>query len=412
MASEKIEFKNREGYTLSARLELPSDQHPHNYVLFAHCFTCSKNLNAVKHISRAMTKEGFAVLRFDFTGLGESEGEFSETNFSSNVNDLLDACLHLDSKGISPTILVGHSLGGAAVLAAGPMINSVKAVATIGAPYEPEHVLHQIEGQMDEIMEHGQATVNLGGRPFRIKKQFIEDVEKIRRPDYIRSLHKALLVLHSPQDEIVSIDDAARIYKAATHPRSFVDLDGADHLLTNEKDAHYVGKIIGEWARRYVDLPSKQPLKLNKDVAVHLEDSFTADVRIGKHGFTADEPEEVGGNDFGPTPYDLLVASLGTCTAMTLRMYADHKNWPLKEVEVHLMHQKVHKDDIETELEGDKSGKIDTIEREVVVIGDALSEEQVERLKEIANRCPVHRTLEHCVHVETTISRKVEMRVI
>ncbi len=391
MKTKRVTFQNKTGYTLSARLELPVDRHPKACAIFAHCFTCSKNLNAVTNISRALTKNGIAVLRFDFTGLGESEGDFADTSFSTNIDDLISAADYIGGNYESPSILIGHSLGGAAVLVAASRLESVKAVATIGAPYNPAHVKHLFASDIDKIEADGEAKVNLAGRPFTIKKQFLDDVDKANSKDNIRSLGKALLVLHSPQDETVSIDNATSIYKAAKHPRSFVSLDGADHLLTNKKDSVYVGEVISSWASRYVEVAEEDDLKTSQQVVVETtQDGYTTQINAGGHRLTADEPESVGGNNFGPTPYGYLLSALGACTSMTLRMYADRKKWVLKEVRVHLSHEKIYKQDCE---ECDtRDSKIDTIERQIELVGN-LDEEQKQRLLEIADRCPVHKTL-------------------
>ena len=400
MQSQRLNFKNSKGETLSARLELPIDSHPHNYAIFAHCFTCNKNLNAVRNISKALTREGIAVLSFDFTGLGESEGDFADTNFSSNVQDLVEAAQFMEREYKAPTLLVGHSLGGAAVLAAKKFLPQVKAIATVGAPYDPGHVSHLIQDK-EEIEAKGIAKVNIGGRGFTIKKQFLDDLEGIRSTDAIRNLGAALLVLHSPQDDTVEIDNATQIYKAAQHPRSFISLDGANHLLTNRKDSLYVGNMIANWAERYVDIPQEDALSTTEQAVTRTGDEgYTTDIKAGRHHLIGDEPVSVGGNDFGPTPYDFLNIALGTCTGMTLRMYADRKGWPLKEVKVHLKHGKIHAKDCE-DCET-QEGKIDYIERILELEGD-LDEAQRQRLTEIADKCPVHRTLHGEVKVKTTL---------
>ena len=402
MRTFKVTFENQQGHSLAARLELPPDQHPHNYVLFAHCFTCNKNLTAIKNISRALTQEGFAVMRFDFTGLGESEGDFADTNFSSNVEDLVKAAQFLEENYEAPTVLIGHSLGGAAVLVAKQHIPSVKAVTTIGSPYHPGHVSHLFKDSIEQIEAAGVANVSIGGRPFTIKKQFIEDMNQLSTNlDIIQKLNAALLVIHSPQDETVEIDNATHIYKAAQHPRSFVSLDGADHLMSKRADSLYVGDVIATWAKRYVDIPEKPRVATQAQTAVYLgEEGYTTDIYNGKHHLVSDEPASVGGNDFGPTPYDLLNAALGACTAMTLRMYAKRKNWDLKGVRVHLDHGKIHAQDC-ADCET-KEGKVDEITRIVELEGN-LDEAQRKRLLEMADRCPVHRTLHNEVKVRTTL---------
>ena len=406
MRSESIQFTNSSGDHLAARLDQPDGHDPEAFVLFAHCFTCSKNLRAVGNISRALTDRGLAVLRFDFTGLGESEGDFADTNFSSNIADLVAAADYLATNYASPRILVGHSLGGAAVLQAAHRIDSVQAVATIGAPCDPKHVGHLLEDSRAEIEATGKARVTLAGRSFTIKKQFLDDLEETRMQEVIRSLNRALLIFHSPLDNTVGIDNAARIFQDAKHPKSFISLDQADHLLTDEADSRYVGTVLTAWARKYIDVSAYATAADAADappndvdgVVARTGEGFRTEVAAGTHRFVADEPESIGGTDTGPTPYDLLSAALGACTSMTLRMYADRKGWPLDEASVHLKHDKIHASDCEhCETE---SGKIDRIERQIEVKGD-LSEDQRQRLLEIANKCPVHRTLHSEIAVPT-----------
>lgn len=401
MKIKKIEFENRNGQKLAARLDIPLGQKPDAIALFAHCFTCSKNLNAVTNISRGLTAKGIEVLRFDFTGLGESEGEFAETNFSSNVNDLIDASEYLAREHQAPKILIGHSLGAAAVLAAAKDISAVEAVVTIGAPFQPSHVSHLFGENLDEIKSRGEAKVNIGGRPFKVKEQFLENLESTNSAEYISKLRKALLIMHSPQDNIVGIENAASIYKAAKHPKSFISLYGADHLLTNKRDSIYAGDVISTWVKRYIDMPTKKIPDTDQQVIVRTgAEGYTSDIKAREHTLVADEPESVGGADLGPTPYDLLLSGLGACTGMTLRMYADRKKWDLKEVRVHLSHSKIHKDDCDTC--DTKESKIDKIERIIEVEGN-LTDDQKQRLSEIADKCPVHKTLHSEIHIETRL---------
>ncbi|MCI5083985.1 MAG: alpha/beta fold hydrolase [Saprospiraceae bacterium] len=401
MPSQKISFENTAGEQLAARLELPVNQHPVAYALFAHCFTCNKNLTAVRNISRALNLNGIAVMRFDFTGLGESEGDFADTNFSSNVGDLVKAAEYLAEAHEAPSMLIGHSLGGAAVIAAAEHLPSIKAVATVGAPFDPGHVSHLFETGIETIEEEGIANVQIGGRPFTVKKQFLEDIREANLKNKLEEFGRALLILHSPQDLTVAIENAAEIYNAARHPKSFVTLDGADHLLTNKADSHYAGEVIATWAKRYLSLEKKEALKPEKTVAVRLgAEDFTTEVMVRHHSLTSDEPASVGGNDFGPSPYELLTASLGTCTAMTLHMYARRKKWDLQEVTVHLDHSKDYAEDAE-DTENPKS-KIDHFDRIIEVKGD-LDETQKNRLLEIADKCPVHRTLHAEVKVKTVL---------
>ncbi len=397
-----INFKNKEGHTLSGRLELPVDQNPHNFAVFAHCFTCNKNLTAVRNISRSLTRNGFGVLRFDFTGLGQSEGDFSDTTFSGNITDLIAASDFLKTNYKSPSLIIGHSLGGAAAIFAAAEIDSIQAIATIGAPSNPEHVKHLFKSSLAEIEEKGYATVNLSGRDFTIKKEFIDDLEKQTLPQLVKTMRKSLLILHSPQDDTVGIKNAEEIYLAAHHPKSFVSLDGADHLLMNKEDSKYVGEVIANWSKRYLPIPENKTIKTQHQVVANLnvEDDFTTQLKVGNHYLTADEPERVGGNDFGPDPYGFVSAGLAACTAMTIKMYTSHKNWDLKEVEVHINHNKKYDEDCEN-CES-PTAKIDVFEREIKLEGN-LEEKQIQRILRIADKCPVHKTLHNEVKVETKL---------
>jgi len=365
--------------------------------LFAHCFTCSKDLRAVRTISASLASCGVATLRFDFTGLGESAGDFSETTFSTNLEDLVAAADWLREHLAAPTLLIGHSLGGAAVLAAAHRIDEVKAVATIGAPVDPEHVAELFTPERAAIEAEGQAEVTLAGRTFIIKKAFLDDLAEHCSAERIGALKRALLVFHSPQDNTVGVDNARRIYEAARHPKSFISLDGADHLLTKPADARYVGETIAAWASRYVEPEEKQVER--GLVEVETRKGFWSHVQAGPHGFVADEPPKVKGTDEGPTPYDLLLAALGTCTTMTLRMYADRKELPLERVKVTLSHERIHADDCES-CESEK-GYIALLRRTIELEGD-LTEGQRERMMEIADKCPVHRTLKGEIVIETS----------
>ena len=405
MQFKNLEFKNKDGQTLSARLDLPVDGKPIAYALFAHCFTCSKNIKAIAHISRALTREGLAVLRFDFTGLGESEGDFGNTNFSSNVDDLIVAADFLKSNYLAPEILIGHSFGGAAVLQAAGRIPSSKAVASIAAPSDPQHVTRVLGSATASIQNQGQADVTLGGRTFTLKKQFLDDLDFVNMADTLKNLDRALLVLHSPIDETVGIENAAQIFQAARHPKSFISLDTADHLLTNSEDSLYAGSVIAAWAMKYVSAHQKAESKTEKtdsQVITRIGKSgYSTDIMAEGHSLVADEPISMGGTGLGPAPYDYLMAGLGACTAMTLRMYSDRKEWPLDGVTVKLNHQKIHAVDCgacET-----KEGKLDQIEREIELTG-ALDDQQKQRLLQIADRCPVHRTL----HSEIVIRSKLK----
>ena len=402
MNIEKVSFLNNEGQQLSGRLELPVNQQPHNFAIFAHCFTCNKNLLAVKNISRALTSNGFGVLRFDFTGLGESDGDFSDTNFSGNVEDLVSAATYLEGNYKSPTLIVGHSLGGAAAIFAASQIDSIKAIATIGAPSNPKHVQNLLRSSIDEIRTSGKAIVNLSGRNFTIKKQFLDDLESNALSEVTKHLSKALLVMHSPQDTTVSIMNAEEIYKAAHHPKSFVSLDGADHLLSNKADSVYVGNVIAGWANRYVDLPEVEQLKTKHQVVASLDndDGFTTQMKVGNHYMVADEPTNYGGNDFGPSPYELVSAGLSACTAMTIQMYAKRKGWKIDNVEVHTNYGKTHA--IDCEHCDEDSAKIDTFNREIKLESE-LDDKQIKRVLQIADKCPVHRTLSSQIQIITNL---------
>jgi putative redox protein len=406
--NEKLEFPNGRGDLLAARLDRPQGQ-PKAYALFAHCFTCSKDVLAASRISTALAEQGIAVLRFDFTGLGGSEGDFANTNFSSNVDDLVAAAEHLKAHFQAPKILIGHSLGGAAVLRAAARVPDAAAVATIGAPCDPEHVARQVESQRAEIEARGEAQVSLGGRTFTITRQFLEDLAAHPMQEAIGKLRKALLVMHSPLDEVVGIDNATRIFVAAKHPKSFVSLDRADHLLSRRADSAYVATVLAAWASRYVageagTLEEGPSLRSEPGVVLVAESGdgpYAQAISASGHALRADEPERAGGHDTGPNPYDLLMSALGACTSMTLRMYANHKKWPLGRVAVRLTHEKIHAQDCaECETE---EGKLDRFDRTITIEGD-LDADQRRRLLEIADRCPVHRTLHSEVQVVTRLT--------
>lgn len=401
MKKERINFEGSMGDQLAADIHFPADDHAHNFVIFAHCFTCNKNLNAVKSIILGLTKKGFAVLSFDFTGLGQSEGDFSDTNFSSNIEDLIKAAEYLENNYQAASMLVGHSLGGAAVLMAAVKIDSVSAVATIGAPSQADHVLHLIEDGKEEIKKNGEAEVNIGGRHFKIKKQFLDDLQDKNNLKKLENLRKSLLILHSPQDKTVDISNAAAIYEKAHHPKSFISLDGADHLLSNKKDSLYAGEVIATWADRYVDKPKQKKISTNSQTVAFLGDKdqkYTTQIVAEGHHLVADEPENVGGNNFGTSPYGLLTSALAACTAITLRMYANRKEWDVEEILVHVDQDQRYDEDSE-DCESDNS-KITFFDRSIEIKGD-LDEKQRKRLLEIANKCPVHKTLESKIKVET-----------
>ncbi len=402
MKSQQFSFTNKNGYKLSAQIEFPVDQKPSAFAIFAHCFTCSKNLLAIKHISRGLTSKGIAVLLFDFTGLGGSEGEFESTTFTSNIQDVFAAADFLTKNYEAPKIIIGHSLGGAAALFAGSQLESIEAVVTIGAPFDPYHVIKLLSEKVDEIKENGKATVNIGGRPFTIAKSFIDDLENHQPEEVAKKLRKALLILHSPQDTTVGIENAAKLYAAAIHPKSFISLVGADHLLSKRADSSYAGNMIAAWVEKYLNPENKKaPLKSRSQVVAKTEQgSYTTEIKAGSHHFLADEPEEVGGADLGPSPYELLSSGLAACTSMTLHMYAARKKWDLQEAIVHVDHNKDYKQDCE-DCEKSNS-KIDIFDRKIELKGD-LDEEQKQRLLVIADKCPVHKTLHAEVIVKTEL---------
>lgn len=416
MRIEKVEFPNRSGERLAARLDLP-DGTPRAFALFAHCFTCSKDIFAASRISHALAERGVATLRFDFTGLGSSEGEFANTNFSSNVQDLLAAADFLRRRGTAPALLVGHSLGGSAMLKAAAFVPEAVAVVTIAAPADPEQVTRNFHLHLPTIESAGEAEVTLAGRTFRIRRQFLEDLAGQKLEDAIRSLRKALLVLHAPGDQVVGIDNASRIFAVARHPKSFVSLDDADHLLSRRADAIYVADVIAAWADRYLPAampPDTLPFDLldlppqGEVVVVETgEGTFPQHVFAGRHLLRADEPERLGGTDSGPDPYSYLLAALGACTSMTVRLYADRKQWPLERVAVRLRHAKIHaKDCAECETQ---QGMLDRIERRIQLAGP-LDAAQKSRLLEIAERCPVHRTLHSEVTIVSLLDEQAEER--
>ncbi len=395
---QKIEFPGSSGLTLAGLLETP-DAPPLATALIAHCFTCGKDIAAASRIARSLVKHGYAVMRFDFTGLGNSDGDFANTNFSSNVQDLIAAADFLRSKNLAPSILIGHSLGGTAVLNAAGSIPESLGVVTIGSPADAQHVSHQFACDIDTINAEGEAQVNLAGRAFTIKKQFLDDINNTS-VDHIAKMKKDLLVLHSPTDETVSVREAERIYKAAHHPKSFVSLDNANHLLTRAQDAEYVANLISSWSSRFLpDEDEPRPEVAKGELHVSERDhKFTIDVFSDSHHWRADEPTSVGGNNTGPDPYEHLLAAVGSCTAMTVRMYASRKKWPVDDVTITLRHGREHK----TDCEGcdETPMKLDIIERDIEIIGD-LTDDQRARLLQIADKCPVHKTLTGELEIRT-----------
>ena len=401
MRSERFEFPNGKGEKLAGVLDLPLGK-PTAYALFAHCFTCGKDIPAAKRMAERLTIHGIAVLRFDFTGLGGSEGEFANTHFSSNVDDLVAAADHLRKMYGAPAILIGHSLGGAAVLAAAHRIPDARCVVTIAAPCDPSHVTGLFKEHVDKIKEQGEVEVQLAGRPFRIKREFLADVAEKKLQDCLATLRKALLVFHSPTDDLVGIENASHIFTAAKHPKSFVSLAGADHLLSKASDAVYVANVIAAWAERYLDRPETMTETEVETGLVLVREThggkFQQEILTGPHRLLADEPVKLDGLDSGPGPYDFLLAGLGACTSMTIRLYADFKKIPLANVSVRLSHGKIHAKDCETC--DTKVSMVDRIERAITLEGP-LDAEQRQRLMEIADKCPVHKTLTSEIDIRT-----------
>ena len=402
MRSERFDFPNGRGERLAAILDLPLGK-PLAFTLLAHCFTCGKDILAAKRIAERLAINGIGMLRFDFTGLGASGGEFANTHFSSNVEDLVAAADHLRNMHGAPAILIGHSLGGAAVLAAAHRIPDARAVVTIAAPHDPSHVVGLFKEHVDTIRAAGEIEVALAGRPFRIKREFLDDIADKKLDECLATLRKALLMFHSPTDGIVGIDNASRIFGAAKHPKSFVSLAGADHLLSKADDAVYVADVIAAWVDRYLDKPQ---IMTEAEVEAGLvlvrethAGKFQQEILTGRHHLLADEPVKLGGLDSGPGPYDFLLAGLGACTAMTIRLYAEFKKIPLQNVSVRLNHEKkIHaKDCAECDA---KVNKVDHIARAITLEGP-LSAEQRKRLMEIADKCPVHRTLQSEIDIST-----------
>ncbi|WP_127846328.1 bifunctional alpha/beta hydrolase/OsmC family protein [Psychroflexus aestuariivivens] len=390
MALEKVKFKNKNGQELEGRIEFPNQQHPQAFAIFAHCFTCGKNLKSIKYISMALADAGIGVLRFDFTGLGQSEGDFEDTDFSHNIEDLIEASDFLEKNYQAPSLLIGHSLGGTAALFAAKQLDNIKAVVSIASPCNPEHVKNLINTKSKNDNSES-ISINIGGRDFKIKRKFLQDIENMNVDSFLNDLKKPYLIFHSPQDKIVGIENAEKLYTLAHHPKSFVSLDQADHLLSDSQDSKYTGGVIAAWTKRYLNLESPPEIKSNSEVAATLkkEDKFTTPMKVGDFQLIGDEPKSLGGHNFGPSPYEMLSAGLAECTAMTIQMYVRRKNWDMKEVKVHINHNKK-----EIEDSDGKTQKVDVFKRKIECIGD-LDDEQKQRIIKIADKCPVHRTLIH-----------------
>jgi uncharacterized OsmC-like protein/alpha-beta hydrolase superfamily lysophospholipase len=395
MPTQRFDFASPAGYQLSGQLETPEST-PRGWAVFAHCFTCGKNSLAATRVSRALARIGIGVLRFDFAGLGSSGGRFADGGFARDTLDLTAAGEAMRAAGYEPSILIGHSLGGAAALAAAADMPSVRAVATIGAPADVEHVLSKVDpAVLENIRREGEGEVLLGGRPFVVSRQFIDGLSNFDLAARIASLHRPLLVLHSPLDEVVAVDHARRIFEAARHPKSFISLDNADHLLTRHADADYVANMIASWASRYLPAAAETPEPVRDSQEVIAEETgqgpYQAEIRTGAARFIADEPVSAGGLGTGPSPYDLLSASLAACTTMTLRMYVNRHQWPVARIRTSVTHAKSRDEH-----------PADHFTCAVTVQG-ALDEPQRQKLAAIAERCPVHRTLIDGSSVETKL---------
>lgn len=396
MNTEKIEITNRNGVKLATSIDFPNHQKPKQFALFAHCFTCTSQLNAVRNISTALNNKGIAVVRFDFTGLGKSEGDFAASHFEANVEDLLDVNQYVAEHFQATQLIIGHSLGGSAAIVAASKLPNIKAVVTIGSPADVQHTARHFAGQVEDLKVGESANVTIGGRKFTISGEFVEGFKTHKLSETIKSLRKPILVMHAPFDEIVDVTNAHDIYHNAMHPKSFVSLDSADHLLTKKEDSQYAGTIISAWASRYIDLRAfETPNPDTHQLVAHLdleENNFTTSINTKNHGIIADEPKSVGGDDFGMAPFELVSAGLAACTVMTLKLYAQRKNWDLKEVYTYVNHGK-------EVVEGEKK---DVFSKSLAFVGN-LEEEQKERLRQIAGKCPVHKTLQQSSEIKTVI---------
>lgn len=406
MKKINLDIKNNNGDTLAAHLVTPMNGQINNIAIFAHCFTCSSSLAVVRNISSELTNQGISVLNFDFTGLGESDGDFSETTFSNNISDIIAVNDFLTQNYVSPSILIGHSLGGAAAIISANKLPNIQAVVSIAAPSFVKHVTAHFGGLEETITKKGEATLSIGGRPFKIKKQFLEDLESHNLENEVKKLRKPLLIMHSPHDLIVGIENAASLYHQAIHPKSFISLDGADHLITNKKDAFYVAEVIGSWVKRYVEINKNNEDELKstegEQVLVYHEAivPYTNHIYTKTHHIYGDEPLDFGGDDLGLSPYQFLCAAIGSCTVLTLKLYAHRKQWELKEVFVYLSYSKKHASELRLDIE--EMGQLDHISKRIKLVGN-LTNEQKNKLKEIASKCPVHKTVANKVYFETEL---------
>ncbi len=406
--TQTVEFVNQEGHILTAKLEFPPDRKPFAFAIFAHCFVCNNNGIAARNISQTLASRGIGVLRFDFSGRGESEGEFVKSGFATNISDILAAAVFLEVNFSPASILIGHGLGGTAILFASSELPAIKCIVTIGSPADPARLNYIVTEALSQLGKKKEAEVKVAGQTFNVSEQFLKDLLNTDFAQMLRKMRKAILIMHAPFDKIVDIENAKWLYEATLHPKSFISLDGADHILSQQEDSIYVGQVVASWATRYLAKEPEKALESELQVVASLQPDhhYTTLIKAGDHYLTADEPESVGGDDFGPSPYQLLSASLGACTAMTLRMYANRKNWDPGEIMIHLKHDKMYvTDQGESIKEGDQSGqKMDVIDR-MIEFSEILTEVQ-KRLLEIANRCPVHRTLEKSVRINTRLKSK------
>ncbi len=402
MPTEKISITTAAGHELSGALEMPTGL-VRGAALFAHCFTCTMQSKGAVAVTRALAAHGIATLRFDFTGLGSSEGEFGRAGFSSDVDDLVSAANALFARFTGKILLVGHSLGGAAVLAAGARLgrDKVAAIATIGAPSDVPHVLHNIHGDLAAIERDGEGEVSIGGRPFKLSKSFLDNTRGAQLLELLPRLGLPIMITHSPTDQIVGVDHASKLFVAAKHPKSFISLAGADHLLTDAGDAGFTAGVIAQWAERYMEAGEAWPTPESGIVVRTGHGKFGTEVHTSSHHFVADEPTSYGGDDTGPTPYDLLNAALGTCTAMTMKMYADRKGWPFEGTTIAVTHDRNHHDDCDHCEDEGEGAQVQSLNRKITIHGDELTAEQRAKIIEIADKCPVHKTLEGHLHVHT-----------
>lgn len=400
MKTKNLRITNRQGITLNAMLDVPDLGQPRGYAIFAHCFTCSGNFRPVKNISQQLVQLGMGVLRFDFTGLGHSEGEFADSHISANVQDLEDVYRYFQQYYRAPELLIGHSLGGAAAIIGAARLADIKAVATIGTPATVQHTTKHFADQLQGLQEQQDVEVNIGGRPFTINRNFVDQFAQTDLPQVVHELKKPLLILHSPVDAVVDISNAQQLFHQAFHPKSFVSLDQADHLLLKDADSRYAGSVIAGWVQRYL-LPRQLRAVDTKgeQLVAHLrpeQDGFATSLQTSEHAFIADEPASVGGSNLGASPYQYLSGALAACTTMTLKIYARQKKWDLQEVFVYISHNKQHIDDM------GKKTWLDVMDKKIELVGN-LSAEQRQKLAEIAAKCPVHKTLLGTVEINTKL---------